>query len=68
MNCDILIISEFKQVKVLVSQFFITTPDVFPETGALSITNNFYSNYNICLELRGYLSRSENQKVSSSQK
>jgi hypothetical protein len=41
MNCDILVISKLKQVRVLVSKFFIATPDVFPETGILSITNIF---------------------------
>jgi hypothetical protein len=42
MNCDILVISKFEQVRVLVSQFYIVTPNVFPETGILSITNIFF--------------------------
>jgi hypothetical protein len=43
MNCDILIISELKQVRVLVCQFFSATPDVVPETCALSIANTFFA-------------------------
>jgi hypothetical protein len=43
MNCDILIISELKQVRVLVCKFISATPDVVPETCALSIANTFFA-------------------------
>jgi hypothetical protein len=39
MNCDIFVISKLKQVRVLVSQLYVATPNIFPEIGALSIAN-----------------------------
>jgi hypothetical protein len=54
MNSDIFVISNLKQVRVLVSQLHIDTPNIFPKTGSLSITNILFTVIIIFVSNREY--------------